>query len=162
MQMDFEQIFENFIEHKKDLKVVHVASCDLKAKPNSAAKMLVDVVVPNRLYFLDYRYTQTYANIKANPQLSVAFMDDASFTGYRLTGHGEILEAGPEYDSAKKSWDKRVIGYEADRIVMRLTGRYSTKESENTLPKDFVIIKFSAEEAAVIKPDRVLRGARPE
>ncbi len=156
--MNFKQIFENFVDHQKDLKVISVASCDLAGKPNSAAKLLVGVLAPNRVYFLDYTHTQTYTNVTANPRLSISFMDDAAFTGYRMTGAAESLTSGSEYEEACKSWEKRLIAYEADRIVRRLMGQYSTKESENTLPKDFVIIKFTALEAAVIKPDRVLRA----
>ena len=156
--MNFKQIFQNFIDHQKDLKVINVASCDLKGKPNSAAKLLVDVAEPNRVFLLDYNHTQTYSNIKSNPQLSISFMDDAAFTGFRMTGTAEIIYSGPEYDEARRSWEKRLIAYEADRILKRLMGHYSTKESENTLPKNFVIVKFTAKEAAVIKPDRVLRA----
>ena len=121
--------------------------------------MLVDVVTPNRIYYLDYNHTQTFTNLAHNPQISLSFMDDAAFTGYRLTGTGEALIEGEELNAAKKSWDRRLIAYEADRILARLTGRYSTKESENTLPKDFVIVKLTAKEAAVIKPDRVFRAS---
>ncbi len=156
--MDFKEIFENFLDHQKNLKVINIASCDLGGKPNSAAKMLVDVALPNRVFFLDYNFTQTVSNIKMNPQLSISFMDDTAFTGYRMTGIGEVMTSGPEFDEARKSWEKRLITYEADRIVRRMMGHYSTKESENTLPKDFVIVKFTAKEAAVIKPDRVLRA----
>lgn len=156
--MNFKQIFENFLDHQKDLKVISVASCDLHCKPNSAAKLLVDVELPNHVYYLDYNHTQTYSNIQANPQISISFMDDAAFTGFRMTGTAQVLTSGKEYDEACKSWEKRLIAYEADRIVRRLMGHYSTKESENTLPKDFVIIQFTALEAAVIKPDRVLRA----
>ncbi len=156
--MDFKEIFKCFLDEQKNLKVISVASCDLQGKPNSAAKMLVDVVAPNRVYYLDYNHTQTFANLARNPQLSISFMDDAAFTGYRLTGAGEALRPGAELGAAQKSWDRRLIAYEADRILARLTGRYSTKESENTLPKDFVIVKFIAKEAAVIKPDRIFRA----
>lgn len=156
--MDFKQIYECFVEQKKNLKVLNVASCDLQGKPNSAAKMLVEVVEPNRIYFLDFNHTQTFSNIQINPQLSVSFMDDASFTGYRLTGIAEIVSSGTEYEAAKKSWEKRVISYEADRILARLTGRYSTKESEMKLPPDFVIVKLVVKEGAVIKPDRVFHA----
>ncbi len=156
--MNFKEIFENFLDHQKDLKVISVASCDFSAKPNSAAKLLVDVVVPNHVYYLDYNHTQTYHNIQVNPQISISFMDDAAFTGYRLTGTAKCLTSGTAYEEARKSWEKRLIAYEADRIVRRVMGHYSTKESENTLPKDFVIIQFTALEAAVIKPDRVLRA----
>ena len=160
--MDFKEIFGCFVEKNPNLKVLSVASCDPGGKPNSASKMLVDVAVPNKIYFLDYKFTQSYSNIHVNPQLSISFMDDASFTGYRLTGTCEILDSGPEYDAVKTSWEKRLISYEADRIIRRIQGYYSTKESENALPRDFVIVKFTAKEASVVKPDRVFRARQHE
>lgn len=157
----FKNIFDRFLERKKDLKVISVASADSKGKPNCAHKMLVDVLAPNKIYFLDYRFTQTFANIHKNPRLSVSFMDDAAFTGYRLTGRCEVMEKGEEFDAVRGSWAKRLIAYEADRIIRRLTGQYSTHEAENKLPKNFVIVKFIAEEASMIKPDRVFRARHP-
>jgi general stress protein 26 len=156
--LKFKEIFEEFFEYKKRLKVIYVASCDSGCTPNSAPKMLVDVLEPNGLYFLDYKYTQTYANILKNQKLSVAFMDDDTFTGYRLTGEALILSAGDEFEKVKHSWEKRLISYEADRILKRLTGYYSTKEGENVLPRNFVIVKLVATEGSTVKPDRVLRA----
>ncbi len=154
----FKELFANFLDQQKQLKIIQVASCDLQKKPNSAAKMLVSVEEPNQVYFLDFPHNQTYENIKVNPQLSISFMDDAAFTGYRLTGTAEILEKGSEFEVAKRRWSKRLIAYEADRIVKRITGQYSTTESESKLPEDFIIVKFVASEGAVIKPGRVFRA----
>ncbi len=158
--MDFKKIFRRFIEHKKNLKVISVASCSETCRPNSAPKMLVDIVEPNQVFFLDYKFTQTYSNSLKNPQLSLSFMDDDVFEGYRLTGTCEVLESGKEYEAAKKSWEKRLISYEADRIIKRVRGDYSAREDESTLPKDFVVMKVTAEEASIVKPDRVLRAQR--
>ncbi len=156
--MDFKTIFDAFIESKDRLKVISVASCDKQGRPNSAPKMLVDVEPPNQLYFLDFKHTRSYANIQENPELSVSFMDDAAFTGYRLNGPAKILASGPEFEEVKERWEKRLISYEADRIIQRVRGLYSTKESENSLPKNFVIVKISAAEGSVVKPDRVFRA----
>src|SRR3989338_6134038 len=155
----FKNIFDRFLEHKKNLKIISVASADSKCRPNSAHKMLVDVIAPNEILFLDYKFTQTFSNINHNPQLSISFMDDAAFTGYRLTGNGVVLDKGAEYEQAKASWSERLVSCEADRIIKRLTGHYSTREAENNLPKNFVIVKFIAEEASMIKPDRVFRAS---
>jgi general stress protein 26 len=160
--MDFKETFEAFLEHEKGLKVVHLATCGKDGKPNSAPKLLVNIQAPNKVYVLDYKSTQTFKNIDCNRKVSLSFMDDDSFTGYRLTGDSEILESGPEFDKAKRSWEKRLIHFEADRIIRRIRGNYSTKESENKLPPDFVIIKLTANEAAVVKPGRVLRSAQFE
>ena len=160
--MDFKDTFNAFLEHNKDLKVVHVATCGPEGKPNSAPKMLVDVLAPNKIHFLDYRFTQTFANIQDNRRISLSFMDDASFTGYRLTGLCEVLESGAEFEAAKKSWEKRLIAYEAERMIRRLQGNYSTKESENSLPDGFLIIKLVAIEASAVKPGRILRAVHYE
>ncbi|HTL47394.1 MAG TPA: pyridoxamine 5'-phosphate oxidase family protein [Verrucomicrobiae bacterium] len=157
--LDFNQIFKRFVEHTKDLKTLSVATCDAGKVPNSASKMLVDIAQPNHVYFLDYRITQTYRNLTENPKVSVSFMDDAHFIGYRLTGGCDILEKGEEFDAVRQKWERRLISYEADRILKRVMGEYSARDAENVMPKDFVIMKITATEAAIIRPDRVLRGS---
>ena len=156
--MKFDQIFKRFVEHGAKLKTISVASCDLEGVPNSASKMLIAIEPPNAVYFLDYKSTRTYSNSVANPRLSVSFMDDMHFLGYRLTGKGVVLESGEDYKKARQKWEKRLIRYEADRILQRVRGEYSARDAENVLPKDFVIIKLAAEEAAMIRPDRVFRA----
>ena len=159
--MNFKEIFECFLDCNKTLKVMSIATADLSGKPNCALKMIVDVVPPNVVLLLDYHYTTTYANIMANPQVSLSFMDDREFIGYRMTGKAEIVTHGPEYDDAKGRWEKRLIGYETDRIIARMRGHHSSRESESSLPKDYVIIKLKGDEASAIMPGRFFR-AKPE
>ena len=156
--MNFDEIFKAFLSSKNHLKMISVASCD-QNRPNSAAKMLVDVTAPNKVFYVEYKFTQTYANVQKNHNLSLSFMDDVNFTGYRLNGKGKILHKGVEFNKVKKEWDKRLIRYEADRMLRRITGHHSAREAENALPQDFVIVVFTAEEGSVIKPDRIFRAA---
>lgn len=156
--MNFDEIFKAFLSNKNQLKIISVASCD-HGRPNSASKMLVDVTVPNKVYYVEYKFTQTYANVQKNHNLSLSFMDDVNFTGYRLNGKGKILHKGVEFNKVKKEWEKRLIRYEADRMLRRITGHHSAREAENALPHDFVIVAFIAEEGSVIKPDRIFRAA---
>ena len=160
--MNFKQTFEAFLEHERDLKTLHFATASKDGKPNSAPKLLVNIQAPNKVYLLDYKFTQTFEHLQENPRASLSFMDDASFTGYRLSGSVEILESGEEFEKAKKSWEKRLIGYEADRIIRRIRGNYSTKESENSLPPGYVIFKLTASEASMVKPGRILRAVHFE
>ena len=154
----FDEIFSAFLAHKNRLKMLNVATCDLAGKPNAVSKMIVDVIAPNHVYYLDYPFTHTYANLQVNPQISISFMDDTSFTGYRLTGRARILKSGADFKNAKKQWAKRLIRYEADRMIQRITGHASTREAENALPENFFIVKVTATEGAVIKADRALRA----
>lgn len=159
-KMEFKHIFAHFLDTKHHLKVIHVASSSRDCKPNSAAKMLVDVLAPNEILFLDHKYTQTYSNVKEIPTISISVMDDVEFKGYRLTGICTVMDSGKEYENAKKVWARRLITYEADRILQRVKGFHSAREAENSLPKDFVIIKLTATEAAVIQPGRVIKAHR--
>ncbi len=156
--MNFNDIFDEFIAHSKDLKVIHVASCDQNGRPNSAPKMLVDIVRPNKVLYLDYKFTHTYANVVKNHVISISIMDDRAFKGFRLTGPCDIIESGEEYENARHCWEKRLTSYDAERLIERSKGFFSERHAESTLPKDFVIIKLIADEAAVVRPDRVLRA----
>ncbi len=158
--MDFTEIFKEFLDRKANLKVVFVASSDWLGNPNCSPKMLIDVSPPNLIYYIDFKFSSTYQNISSNPNISLSFMDDKYFTGFRLKGHSEFLEHGKEFDKIKKVWDQRVVSYETSRMIERIKGIFSTRQSEITIPANFVITRFMAEEAAAVKPDRVLKTPR--
>jgi general stress protein 26 len=158
--IDFKGIFKHFKSYSKGVKVVHVATCDESGKPNSAPKMLVEVSDPDTVYYIDYSHTKSYTNICHNKKISLSFMSDADFIGYRFTGVCEIVDSGGELAKAKKIWDQRLISYEASRIIARVRGNYSAREAESALPADFVLVKMTAKEGAVVKPDRILRAVK--
>jgi len=156
--MKFKEIFDEFVQQRNRLKVVFVGSCDPEGKPNTAPKMLIDVIEPNVVFVLDYRSTNTHANVSKNPRISLAFMDEQTFTGFRLTGTCEIVDSGKDFELAKEVWHKRLISYETDRMLERIRGGFSARHAENVLPENFVVIKLSAKEAARVEPDRILRA----
>lgn len=156
--MKFKEIFDQFLQHSARLKVVFVASCDSRAKPNVAPKMLICVSKPNKVFFIDYKFTRTYSNVLKHKALSLAFMDDKHFTGWRLSGEASVVESKKELEKLRSIWNQKVISYEAERLIHRVQGKFSTRESEALLPQDFVAVKFTASEASIVKPDRVLRA----
>lgn len=153
----FAEVFAHFSALKGHLKVIHVASASPDSVPNSAPKMLIETTEPNIVYYLDYKQTQTHKNLMQNKKLSISIMDEPKFVGYRLNGSGEMLEDQEEINRITTIWENRLIKYEAERMVERIKGNYSTREAENLLPKEFEIIKFKATEGAFVKPDRILR-----
>ncbi len=156
--MQFKDIFSKFLQHQHHLKVIFVGSADKTGKPNCAPKMLIDVVKPNKVFYLDYKSLRTYSNILQNQRLSVSFMDDRSFMGFRLNGTCRLVQSGPEFKAAEEKWHQRVAAHEAARMVERLKGNFSTREAEATLPDNFVVVRFTAEEGAIVKPGRVFRA----
>ena len=109
--MDFKEIFNEYLIRRRHLKVIFVGSCKDDGTPNTAPKMLIDIVEPNVVFILEYKYTNTYANIQTNPRLSLSFMDDKTFTAFRLNGDCHVIESGDDYELAKKTWNKRLIAY---------------------------------------------------
>lgn len=158
--MKFKEIFKKFLEHEPHLKVIFVGSADMNGSPNCAPKMLIDVVAPNKIFYMDYKSLKTYKNILENFELSVSFMDDRTFTGFRLSGSCHEIASGPEFESVRAKWNQKVVAYEAQRMAERIRGNFSTRKSEATLPDSFVVIKFVAEQGSLVKPDRVLRAMR--
>lgn len=154
----FDKIFREFVVRRDGLKVVHVATADEGGKPNSAPKMLVDIEPPNKVFYLDYKFTRSYANLLKNRRISLSVMDEAAFRGFRLTGEGEILGPGEEFERVRKCWEKRLISYQVERIVQRVKGLFSARRAENALPKDFVIVQVLTHEGSIVQPDRVLRA----
>jgi general stress protein 26 len=160
--MQFQEIFAHFLDARERLKVITVASSTPDGEPNGAPKMLVDAAAPNKIYFIEYRHTQTFANLCVNPRLSVAFMDEREFLGFRLNGRATLLEKGEEYENARAAWRRRLARYEVDRMPERIRGGRSSRSAENALPHDFVLVRLNADTAAVVHPDRVLRAAWQE
>lgn len=154
--LEFPQIFRHFLDTRDLLKVITVATCDGQGNPNSAPKLLVDVIAPNKIYYLDYPYNRSFCNLQENNRLSMSFIDERAFQGYRLSGICSQLTESAELSKARKAWEKRADRYVVDRIVERIKGYSSAREAEGSLPQDYVIMEFLAKEAAVVKPDRAL------
>ncbi len=158
--MKFDKIFHQFLEHQNQLKVIFVGSSDENGQPNCVPKMLINIAKPNKVFYADFKSSRTFTNIHQNWQSSLAFMDDKTFTGFRLTGFSQIIDSGREYMLVKEKWTQKVVAYEAERMIERIKGIFSGRPAAIALPEDFVIIKFIAEEASIVKPDRILRATR--
>ena len=158
--MEFGDIFHQFLELRNHAKVIFVGSSDENGQPNCAPKMLIDIAKPNKVFYIDFKSSQTSLNIQQNWQSSIAIMEDKTFTGYRLNGFSQIVDSGHEFLFVKEKWTQKVIAYEAERMIERIKGIFSPRPPEITLPEDFIIIKFVAEDASIVKPDRIFRAIR--
>ena len=102
--MEFSEIFQQFLDRRNSLKIIFVASSGDFGRPNCAPKMLVDIVKPNKVYYVDFRFSSTFANIHRNWQSSLSFMDDEHFTGFRLNGFSQIIDSGRDYQLIRERW----------------------------------------------------------
>src|SRR3989338_4049286 len=144
--MVLKKIFRQFLEYRAQLKTIYVASSDEEGKPNCAPRMLIDIVKPNYVYYIDFKSSQTYANLQQNGWASLAFMDEGSFAGFKLNGFSQVIHSGQEFELVEKKLTKIIDSYQVERMIERIKGILSNQPREIVLPRDYVIVKFIAEE----------------
>lgn len=160
--MDFREIFQKFYEQRETLKVVFVGTSDENGRPNCSPKLVIDIAKSGKVYYIDFKTSQSYENVLQNWQSSVAFMNDRSFEGFRLSGFSQILEGGRDFEIVRERWAAKAVAYQAERMIERIKGIFSSRPAEIDMPEDFVIVKFTAEEASIVKPDRVFTAMRKQ
>ncbi len=135
---------------------ISVASCDLDARPNAAPKFLLKVEA-SHIYLVDYVLGQTFRNLQANPRVSLSFLDNNTLMGYQINGKVEIIDSGPEYDSALKDLERKEIDLSATRIIDGVTKGHAHNAYEMAASEQFVILKVKVEEIVQIHPTGLLR-----
>lgn len=135
---------------------ISAASCDLDARPNAAPKFLLKVEA-SYIYLVDYVIGQTFRNLKVNPRVSLSFLDNNTLMGYQINGTVEIIDSGPEYDSALKDLERKEIDLSATRIIDGVMKGRPHKAYEMAASEQFVILKVKVEEIVQIHPTGTLR-----
>jgi diguanylate cyclase (GGDEF)-like protein len=143
--VNFKERFKPFIEHRRQLKTIYVATCDETGQPNCAPRLLIDITEPNHIFYVDFKSSQSYANICSTKKVSLAFMDERNLVSFKINGRCETIQSSKELKTVKDKWAKIVNGYHAERIIERVTGVVSGRVGEIVLSEDYVFIKFSAE-----------------
>lgn len=158
--MEFEEIFLQFIERRQRLKAVFLGTADEYNQPNCAPKLLADIIKPNRVFYIDFKSSQSYKNLEQNWNASLSIMDEKTFTGYKLKGFCHMIDSGREFMLVKEKWAQRATAYEAEWMLDRIKGVARDFPQTNQLPTDFVVMRFIAEEAVEVNTDRVYKAMR--
>lgn len=156
--MNFREIFQQFYDYRHQLKVIFVASTDPVGQPNCAPKLLIEIVRPNKVYFVDLKGSLTLRSVRENPQSSIAFMDENRFLGFRFSGRVEPLALSVESERVRRKWFSRLVTYEAQWMLERIKGLGISPSPELVLPDDVVIMRFTAQEASQVQPGRIIRA----
>ena len=142
--MSFKKRFQPFIERRGLLKVIYVATCDENGHPNCAPRLIIDIDEPDKIFYVDFKSSQSYANMCRTGRVSLAFMDEQDFIGFKLNGFSEAIHPGEEFERLKKTWAKIANSYHAERIIERIKGIISGRVGEIPLTDDYVFVKFNA------------------
>ncbi len=135
----------------KTREFISVATADFNGQPNAAPKFFLKLE-NNFIYLVDYTIGKTWENLKANPYISLSFMEPDTLIGYQINGSVEIIEKGPEYDKMMGEFREREVNLSAKRIIEGLYRGKGHETFELALPERVIIFKIKLEDIAEIGP----------
>lgn len=144
--MKLKERIKPFLDRRGQLKVIYVATCSAKGEPNCAPRLIVDIMEPDQIFYVDFKTSQSHVNICRSKRASLAFMDERRLMSFKINGSCETLPLGKELEIVKAKWTKIVNRYHAERIIERITGVFSGRAREIFPTSDAVYVKFFAKE----------------
>ena len=85
----------------KKVKDVAFSTASVDGQPNTCIVGMKAVIDDETVYLSDQFYKKTFANLQANPKVSIAFWEGTD--AYQLHGTARYVNEGPEFE-AQKAW----------------------------------------------------------
>ncbi|MBU9889068.1 MAG: pyridoxamine 5'-phosphate oxidase family protein [Candidatus Omnitrophica bacterium] len=130
-------------------KFVSVGTATPDGQPNSVPKLFFRTR-EDFIWLIDHVMGRTVANLKANPRISISFMDQDSLEGYRLNGTAKVIESGKNHALLLKQWSEKTVKLSADRVIEGLRTGKRHEHYEVELPEKCVILKVKVEQVVKI------------
>lgn len=143
------KIPEKLIWFLNKTEFLNIATCDYSGRPNVAPKFLIKVD-GNNMYFSDYVFGKTFANLKLNPRVSISAINLDTLTGYQINGVARIITAGTEFRKIIKEMQMKQVKFSASKLIEGLHRGAGYKEFEVTLPDKVCIFKIKINEVVEI------------
>ena len=136
--------------------VVIVTTIDNNGLPHSSCKGIVDIEKNGHVYVLDLYRARTFANLKANPLISLTGVDEHKFIGYCLKGKARIVERKKFTPSLMKAWEKRLNKRITKRLLKEIRGEKGhDRQPEVLMPRPAYLIKAKINEVVDLTPQHI-------
>jgi uncharacterized pyridoxamine 5'-phosphate oxidase family protein len=136
---------KTIIELLKHKEFISIATCDLKGRPNAASKFILKID-GGFIYLVDYIFGKSYENLKANPRVSLSFVNTESLKSYQINGSVELIEQGSVYETIALELVHKEVRLSTDRIIKGVSSGKRHENFEVAIPEKFVIFKVKIEE----------------
>ncbi|MCX6353485.1 MAG: pyridoxamine 5'-phosphate oxidase family protein [Candidatus Aureabacteria bacterium] len=143
----------------KNKEFLFMATSDRDGRPNVAPKFLLKIT-RNVIYMVDYSISKTWENLKVNPLVSLATLNNDTLTGYRIDGIAHIVDKGTAYARMLKELHKKEIGFTASRVIEGIHTGKKSGAFEIAFPEHVAIYKITAHMASEIGPRGTVMGER--
>lgn len=129
---------------------VVVSTIDKNGNPHCVCKGIVNIEKEGKISLLDLYVGATHKNLKQNPRISIAAVDEHRFIGYCLKGKGKIANIKSHI---LQEWSNKIVTRIANRIVKRLHGEKGhPRHPEILMPKPKYMIVMEVEEIIDLTP----------
>ena len=142
-------LLKKAVDFLRKREFISVGTCDFEGNPNVAPKLLLKIE-DSSIYLIDYIVGRTFANLKANPKVSLSFFDIDTLTGYQINGPVEIMEKGPLHDKLLRELSAKKVELSVKRIIEGVNKEKGHGAFEMFLPEKVVMFKIQIKEIVEI------------
>lgn len=132
---------------------VIVTTVDKNGCPHNSCKGIIKINGNGKVYLLDVYKKTTYFNLKHNPHISIAAVDEHKFKGYCLKGKAKIINADKFGPIISKTWENMVTSRVSQRIIKNLQQEKGhLRHPEILLPQPQYMIAMQVKEVVDLTP----------
>lgn len=132
---------------------VIVSTIDKYGSPHNSCKGIVRTNRNGRVYMLDLYKGKTYENIRQNPHISIAAVDEHRFVGYCMKGKAKIIKRDKLRSDIINAWENMITSRITKRILKNIHGEKGhRRHPETLLPKPEYLINMEVEEVIDLTP----------
>ena len=143
--------------HKQPYAIV--TTIDNKGHPHNSCKGIVDIEEMGKVYLLDVYKERTFQNLKENPRISIAAVDEHKFMGFCLKGVAKIVRQKEMHSETVKKWEDKITKRISHRLLKNLQGQKGhPRHPEALLPKPEYLIVVDVEEVVDLTPHHIRHG----
>jgi predicted pyridoxine 5'-phosphate oxidase superfamily flavin-nucleotide-binding protein len=140
----------------KNQTFVIVTTIDPDGSPHDSCKDIVRISRDGRIYLLDLYLRKTFDNLKNNPKMCIAQVDEEKFSGFCLKGNGKSVKIKRMTPRIMSVWQSKITSRITNRILRNLLKEKGQGgHPESLLPRPEYIIVMDVKEIIDLTPQHI-------
>lgn len=140
----------------KEQSFVIVTTLDPDGSPHDSCKDIIRISRNGRIYLLDLYLKKTFNNLKNNPRMCIAQVDEEKFTGYCLKGRGKPVKIKKLTPLIMSVWQSKITSRITNRIIRNLKKEKTQgTHPESLFPRPEYIIVLDVKEVIDLTPQHI-------